>query len=150
VFYDELAYDPVAGLGELCHFLEMPFEPEALSYWTKSHHAFAANGASSALLSRLPHAATMRFFVTGDDDYYRMQRERHFLDDRWKAALTEAEQRLIRGDGEVQDLLAIHGRVLTVSSIRKQRFAKYRRGIRNLFARPFSNASSIINREGDN
>lgn len=117
VFYDELAARPRVEIRKVVNFLGLPFESDALCYWTKAHHGFAANGASSPLLNRFEHAGEISTFVTGADDFYRQHGTTLFVDERWKTDLQAEEKRLIESDQRVVSLLGAHNRVLLPDGI---------------------------------
>jgi hypothetical protein len=119
LFYDETAAHPTAELPKLCAFLGSSFEPDALAYWQKPHHAFAANGASNSVLRGLPRAEEMQFFVTGDDRYYEEHRKQSFVDERWKERLSDEEKQAIAANPEIRGLMAAYGRTLSEAGIEK-------------------------------
>jgi hypothetical protein len=120
-FYDELASSPLPCLDQLCSEIGCSFNPSALRYWERSHHAFAANGASSPVLRSLPHISQLPNFATGDDPFYEANYRRSFVDCRWKEQLTQTDAGVIQGDPRIADFLALYGRVLTPSRVEQLR-----------------------------
>src|SRR5690242_13841588 len=87
IFYDEIATNPKA-FDRLFRFLGLSPQRSALNYWTKEHHGFAANGASSLLLRSLPQPR----FTTGDDAFYSSIGPGNFYDQRWIQGLSVGEK----------------------------------------------------------
>ncbi len=118
LFYDELAAEPESAFYPACDFTGLPFRLQALQYWERPHHGFAANGASSFLLEqRRQKGADFKFLVTGDDSYYLAHRHSLFLDDRWRTALPAGEAAIISGRNDVRSLLADYGRELSAAGV---------------------------------
>lgn len=115
VFYDELAASPEPEFQKLCSRIGVTFEPTALQYWRKPHHAFAANGASSFLLSSAP--STPDWMVTGDDHFYEENRHKYFVDARWKTQLSEADALAITENPRVAAFLNLYDRVLVAETL---------------------------------
>ena len=113
VFYDDLAESPLMNFPELCRFIGFPFEPASLRYWEKAHHGFAANGASSPLLSSAPYSSALEYFVTGDDSYYSEKGRTTFVDQRWKHQLSPSEAVAIAEHPAVADFLKLYDRALS-------------------------------------
>jgi hypothetical protein len=88
-----------------------------LRYWEKVHHGFAANGASSLLLSSAPNISESNYFVTGDDPFYTTNNRKSFVDERWKNRLSDADALAIREDSRVAAFLNLYDRVLTSDTL---------------------------------
>ncbi len=106
VLYEDLAIDPEGGFRKLFRSLDLHFEREALAYWNKPHHGFAANGATSMLLASSPENVHNAHFRTGDDDFYRRARKTVFLDQRWRRELSvDLIERISSEPGAVREML---------------------------------------------
>ncbi len=119
VFYEDLASAPVPAFHQLCSDIGCPFEPSALRYWEKPHHGFAANGASSPLLSSTPQFSESINFFTGDNRFYETNYRKSFVDQRWKERLSEADALAIREDPRVAAFLNLYDRVLTADALHR-------------------------------
>lgn len=117
VFYEDLARSPVYAFQQLCDDIGCSFEPSALRYWEKAHHGFAANGASSSLLSCAPNISRLGNFVTGDDPFYSHNDRKLFVDTRWKSLLSEADALAITEDSRVGAFLNLYDCVLTADAL---------------------------------
>lgn len=115
VFYDEIAARAPQGFAELCVTLGISFAESALQYWLKPHHGFAANGASSPVLSGAPKA--IDWMITGDDKFYREHANQSFVDDRWKTQLSEADELAIRDHPRIAAFLNLYDRLLVSGEI---------------------------------
>lgn len=115
VFYEELAGSPVSEFRHLCGVLDIQFSSECLRYWRTSQHGFAANGASSLLMSGCTDSP--RIVLTGDDNYYHARREQFFVDKRWQLALTDQEIRIIEDHPQINELFSWYGRKLLPQAI---------------------------------
>ncbi len=118
--YDELSQDPALAFAQLFQFLGLMPEVSALSYWERSHHALAANGASSLVLGDLPEIGRLSFFITGDESFYSRQGKRNFHDNRWIQDLSEKEKALIENNVEVVRLLRRYGLVMNSDGLRRE------------------------------
>jgi hypothetical protein len=122
VFYDELALSPEPGFSQLCNELGCPFDPSALRYWERPHHAFAANGASSPVLRSLPYISRLPNFITGDDAFYAAYNRESFIDLRWKQQLGEQDELAIRSSPGVARFLERYSRKLAFDGLQKLSF----------------------------
>ena len=113
VAYDLLAEFPQREFASLFGACGLTYTDEALKYWTREHHGFAANGASDAILRGGKFASQPGHFRTGDDAFYDKRSQSLFRDDRWRSELTAAEDLAIRENREVAELLASLGFRLT-------------------------------------
>nr|QOL00436.1 hypothetical protein [uncultured organism] len=85
--YERLCDSSDTAFDELCRFLNRPFEPGALAYWTFEHHGLGGNGAASVYL----RDRRIKRYVTGDDAFYRgIESRRTSADMRWRERLPEA------------------------------------------------------------
>jgi hypothetical protein len=116
VFYEDLAGSPTNEFQKLCAYIGCLFDPSALRYWEKVHHGFAANGASSPLLSSAPNRSQSNF-VTGDDAFYTLNDQKSFVDQRWKKRLSEGDALAISEDSRVAAFLKLYDRVLTADTL---------------------------------
>jgi hypothetical protein len=117
VFYDEMAAAPEHSFSELCREVGLGFEPASLRYWTKPHHAFAANGASSPVLGSAPRK--LDWMITGDDAFYEEKSRQLFVDSRWREDLSEEDILAITEDPRISGFLQLYGRVLTSGGIHR-------------------------------
>lgn len=115
VFYDNLAKDP-SLFSDIFRFLGLKPETSALSYWTKEHHGFAANGASSLLLRQFSERA----YTTGDDSFYSSVGQRNFYDQRWIEGLSPEEKANIETNPAVIKLLAENGASMVEDGLRTE------------------------------
>jgi hypothetical protein len=120
-FYDELAAAPEPAFRALFRALGMPFAPRALRYWERPQHGFAANGASSMLLSGRSNSAGFDQFVTGDDAYYARRYRTQFTDERWRELLSADDVRAIEAAPGVAAVLRSHGRELIATGLVRAR-----------------------------
>jgi hypothetical protein len=100
--YDLLAQSPETEFRRLFDFCSMAFTEESLRYWSVEHHAFAANGATDAILKGKGYNYPI---TTGDNDFYNEKSQTLFHDRRWRLALTPAESTAIESNMEVRRLL---------------------------------------------
>jgi hypothetical protein len=108
VFYDDVASNPQRICHALFAFCGFRFESEALNYWTRDHHGFASNGATSMVLPNDPAEVKNDHFRTGDDAFYRLKRRTQFSDDRWKQELTRETREAIEAYAPVNMYLLAH------------------------------------------
>jgi len=139
VCYDLLAEHPHREFRRLFRFCGLPFSEQALRYWQTKHHAFAANGASHAIIEANSKGSAPGHFATGDDAYYERHSQRQFHDLRWRESLTADEEATIRSHPEVTTLMSSMGYRLTQAGVvmlsrwdwlRQLRFAAPRGGWR--------------------
>jgi hypothetical protein len=143
VFYEDIASDPIGTFPGIFRFLGLSFEAEALQYWTKDHHGFAGNGATSMVLPRDPGEVKNVFFRTGDDAFYRRSRDTMFLDKRWKTELPDDAIASIMGNEEIAAHLARAGKRMTEDGIVDVRVSPMRRIIERYLPR-FAGASGAL------
>jgi hypothetical protein len=117
VFYEDLAGSPMSAFQQLCDDIGCSFEPAALRYWENAHHGFAANGASSPLLSTAPNISKLSHYVSGDDSFYESNGRKSFVDRRWREQLSEADALAIAEDSQVAAFLNLYDRVLTSETL---------------------------------
>jgi len=117
VFYEDLASSPAPAVQQLCSEIGCKFEASALRYWEKPHHGFAANGASSPLLSSTPKFSESINFFTGDNRFYETNYRKSFVDQRWKERLSEADALAIGEDPRIAAFLNLYDRVLTANAL---------------------------------
>jgi hypothetical protein len=120
--YDLLAQSPETEFRRVFERCGMAFTEECLRYWDVEHHAWAANGASDAILKGKGHGDLV---ATGDVDFYQRKSQTLFHDLRWRSALTPAQSTTIESNNRVRRLLRSLGYSLTDSGIQKapSRFA---------------------------
>ncbi len=124
VVYDELAQDQEAGFRRLFRFLGLRFDPAALQYWKRTHHGFAANGASLPILAHADGPPPAHF-RTGDDDFYAAHTATQFVDRRWQQQLSAADLAVVAGDERVAAMMAHFDRRLTPDGLAKRRSRLY-------------------------
>lgn len=130
VFYDNLAGDPEL-FTDIFQFLDLQPESSALRYWTRDHHGFAANGASSLLLRQFSEEA----YTTGDDKFYDSLGLQNFHDQRWIEGLSPEEKQSIETNPDVVQLLAENGALMTHEGLRIDRSKPARSGLRGVLSR---------------
>ncbi len=113
VAYDLLTASPRSEFAALFAECGLRYSDDALAYWTREHHGFAANGASDALLRSDSAVAPPAHFKTGDDSFYGKHSRSLFRDERWRSELTEAENVSIREHPRVVETLGSLGYRLT-------------------------------------
>jgi hypothetical protein len=111
--YDHAARDPAGAFCKLFAFLGLEWEETALHYWTRPHHALAANGASEALLANRPGGSNVGFFKTWDDAFYERSRRAAICDQRWKQELTNDAKATVLRSPAIVGFLARLGLILT-------------------------------------
>jgi hypothetical protein len=116
-FYDELAGSPERAFADLCNKLGCQFDKQALRYWEKVHHGFAANGATSPLFASARNKC--EFIVTCDDPFYETNGRCSFVDQRWREQLLVTEKQAIREDSDAVSFLNLYDRVLTSCGLLK-------------------------------
>ena len=117
VFYEDLALSPESAFQKLCYEIGCSFEVSALRYWEKAHHGFAANGATSPLLTFSPEALSLPHFLSGDDEFYATKNQTSFVDLRWKEQLSETDALAIGEDHRVAAFLNVYDRVLIADNL---------------------------------
>ena len=115
VSYDLLAQSPETEFRRLFEFCGMAFTEESLRYWNVEHHAWAANGASDAIVKGKGHDPSV---TTGDNDFYKEKSQTLFHDLRWRSALTPAESTAIENNNRARRLLRSLGFALTENGIK--------------------------------
>lgn len=103
VSYDYLAANPKEYYPEICKFIGLNFETEALEYWNSEHHCLGGiNGAGYNVLKKYESANVK----TADEGFYKDNLNRNFYDQRWKEQLTQEEIKYINNNIEVNKILA--------------------------------------------
>jgi len=98
VHYEELATHPREVSEQICHLLDIDFEPEMLRYWRHAHHIIRGNAGTRSLIYKYRakfeveneklaerDSAESKYY---DDSYYQQVGMSIYLDQRWKRELT--------------------------------------------------------------
>ena len=109
VVYDVVAAQPELEMQNLFDFIGARFERSVMQYWKVEHHGYAANGASSQVISHHQLASPPPHYATGDDQFYKGVLGNIFLDQRWIMELPASEKAAIVTNVEAQKILEAQG-----------------------------------------
>lgn len=100
VRYEDLVADPERGIGELCRFIGMPFDPAMLRYWEVEHCFLGGSRGTIFSLTKQRNAPEFTPAVRKnpdarfDKEFYEKASLERFVDERWKQELTPGQLRL--------------------------------------------------------
>jgi len=95
IFYEDLSLNPDQNIEDLCHFLEITYEPEMKEYYNKDHHSLGGNIGTHYLLIKAKNSNDAWLLSERNEYYYRDHPFSIQLDERWKSELNSQDQEII-------------------------------------------------------
>ncbi len=120
VHWNDLNADTDSHLRKICEFLRMGFDPCMIAYWNTDTHFVGGNRGPMTILAQQrgielhppgPPSPSRRHVPQVDLDFYRRADANHFIDERWREELTDAQLRLFGlFGGKLNGKLGYHDR----------------------------------------
>jgi len=95
IFYEDLTLNPDKVIHDLCHFLEISYEPGMKEFYYKDHHAIGGNIGTHYLLIKARNSEDNWMLTERNEYYYRDHPFSIQLDERWKTELDPQDQEKI-------------------------------------------------------
>ena len=103
VHWNDLNADTDGHMREICEFLGLEFDPGMITYWNRDTHFVGGNRGPMTILAQKqgielhtpqPPSPPRRHVPHVDLDFYKRADANHFVDERWREELTNAQLRL--------------------------------------------------------
>lgn len=95
IYYEDLTLNTDQIIKELCHFLEITYEPGMKEYFSKDHHPIGGNIGTQYLLIKAKNSKDDWLLTERNEYYYRDHPLAILLDERWKIELKPQDQEMI-------------------------------------------------------